>query len=263
MGGQGSEADQPGNGNEYKIISFTHAFKLHPGFTNPILYDIDPAKAEKAAKAWNTHKTNDYVFALGFQRFDVAIVATPDDTHCEILKTLAKHQLKLVICEKPLCTDLREAREIVELYRAKNIPLMVNYTRRFTPKYQEMKRFYDMGVYGKAEGAHLLFNRGWIHSATHGMDLFNWFFGDSIRPKIEYVGFEVPRRWLLSICFEKYFWSEIRQNEQPVSNIFDNTAWYLTENAYNFLDGKEPLKCTGDDALKALEKCFELMAGEK
>jgi predicted dehydrogenase len=257
-GGQGAFADEPSGENSAKIISFAHAFKLHPGFSNPILYDIDPVKAEKAAKTWNTHKTDDYIFALGFQRFDVAVVATPDDTHYEILKTFAKYPIKLVICEKPLCCDLQEAREIVETYRAKNIPLMVNYTRRFTPKYQELKRFYDMGAYGKVLSANLVFNRGWIHSATHGIDLFNWFFGDGIKPKIEYVGFEVPRRWLLNICFEKYFWSETRQNDQPVSGIFDNTMWYLAENAYNFLEGREPIRCTGEDGLFALEKCFGL-----
>jgi hypothetical protein len=34
---------------------------------------------------------------------------------------------------------------------------------------------------------------------------------------------------------------------------------YVAENAYNFLEGKEELKCTGEMALKSLEMCFELM----
>jgi hypothetical protein len=35
--------------------------------------------------------------------------------------------------------------------------------------------------------------------------------------------------------------------------------WHVTENAHNFLEGREALKCTGEDSLRSLEICFELM----
>ena len=253
-GGQGAFADEPNGENSAKIISFAHAFKLHPGFTNPILYDTDPAKAEKAAKVWNTHKTDDYVFALGFQRFDVAIVATPDDTHYEILKTLAKHPLKLVICEKPLCTGLQEAQEIVELYKAKNTPLMVNNTRNYIPRLRSL-----VEAHGKATFGYCLFNKGWVHSAIHAIGFFNMLGLDNYL--IKEVAQKETRTWVLVACFEDgYIWSEERVTDHmPVSDYYDQHMRYVVDNAYQFLEGNQPLLYDAKNALKDLEKCFVLM----
>ena len=43
-----------------------------------------------------------------------------------------------------------------------------------------------------------------------------------------------------------------------VPDYYDFHTRYVIENAYNFLEGKEELLCTGEDALKALEIMEEL-----
>jgi hypothetical protein len=45
----------------------------------------------------------------------------------------------------------------------------------------------------------------------------------------------------------------------PVPEYYDNHMKYVVDNAYNFLEGRESLKCTGEDALRSLEICYELM----
>lgn len=263
-GGQGSEADQPGSGNEHKIISYAHAFKEHPGFETITFYDKDKLKSKAAAEIWDCYYSEcdiDYICKYG--NIDIAIISTPDETHYEILKQIIDCPLKLVICEKPICADLQQAKGIIELYKEKNIPLMVNYTRRFLPYYQELKKFYDMGLFGEVKNCTLNFNRGWEHTATHGIDLFNWFFGDKIKTDIRYCGHDNYRVWSISMEFEKYFWHEERIYNQKVWDYYNFSHWYIAENAFNYLEGEEPLRCTGEDALKALEICYELMEGAK
>ena len=136
---------------------------------------------------------------------------------------------------------------------------MVNYTRRFTPKYRELKRFYDMGLYGKAEMARCIFNRGYIHTATHAIDTFNWILGNQVVPQFEYAGQDHARAWSILMGFEKHTWSESRFGNSPVSDMFNYPMWYLAQNTYDFLEGSDDLWCTGDDALKALEICYKLM----
>jgi len=185
------------------------------------------------------------------KNIDVAIVAIPDDKHFDILKQLAEYPLKLVVCEKPICTDLNEAREIVALYKAKNIALMVDYTRRFIPHY--WKLYGDTPIYGLCQ-----FNRGWLHTGTHAIDFFNMIGCKNYDIHQVNADFRV---WNIDVIYPRWLFKEIRIGNQPIPDYFNSHLEHLAENANNFLQGKEPLKCTGEMALKSLETCFELMKG--
>lgn len=255
-GGQGALSDVSGSENEKKIISFANAFKKHKKTDNIMFYDENMEKAIEAAKAWNGCAIIGLTFAI--YRADIVIIATPDNSHFNYLKKVAKHKPKLVICEKPLCEDLEQAREIVKLYKQKGIPLMVNYTRRFIPELQELKRRYKNGEFGKIVSANIVFNRGWLHSATHAIDFCGWLFDGEYNGKI--LECETDYRiWQIDLYFEKYHWREERIGDMLVPSYFDKHMQHVVENAYNFLEGKEELKCTGENALKALEICHELM----
>lgn len=257
-GGQGALADAKGSGNEHKTISFAKAIIEHKNLELYGFIDNDFSKATKAQEIWNASYASDELSKFDLSQVDIAIVATSDDKHYEILKQIAEYPPKLVICEKPLCKDLEQAREIVELYRQREIPLLTNYTRRFIPRLQELKRRYKNGEFGKIVSANIVFNRGWLHSATHAIDFCGWLFDGEYNGKI--LECETDYRiWQIDLYFEKYHWREERIGDMPVPSYFDNSMQYVAENAYNFLEGKEELKCTASDALKALEICYELM----
>jgi len=229
--------------------------------------DNNTENLKRATEAWNSAPWYLPHENLGNEEFyskvDIAVVATPDDAHYDILKQLANYPLKLVICEKPLCTDLAQAREIVVLYKAKGTPLMVNYTRRFIPELQELKRRYEAGEFGRLVAATHGFNRGILHTGTHIIDFYHWMFGEYVKIN-ELSELHVDYRvWHIQLLFEKYFWQEQRIGDMPVPAYFDRHMWHLAENAFAFLEGKEPLRCTGADALKTLEICFGLMEGAK
>lgn len=248
-GGQGSEADQPESVNQNKYISYAHAFKDHPGFNLMGFYDINTEKAFKASEAWNTDALAHWPIIA-----DVIVIATPDATHYEqLLKATNRLEPDLVICEKPLCIDLEQAREIVQLHKDKNIPLMVDYTRRFIPELQELK--HKKPKYGVC-----LYNRGLLHTGSHAIDFFNMLGLENY--KLEEVKDDY-RYWSIAVMFEDgNVWTEQRIKDDPVPEYYDNHMKYVVANAYGFLEGKEDLLCTGNDALKALERCFELI-GER
>jgi predicted dehydrogenase len=267
-GGQGALADAPGSGNEHKIISFAHALKEHKGFKLNGFYDKDSKKSIKAIETWSGSAYFNIERAIEVDKTDVVVIATSDSDHYKILKQLAEYPLKLVICEKPICETLQQAREIVELYKSKGIPLMVNYTRRFLPYYEDLKRRYDAGEFGKLISWNLDFNRGLLHTGSHMVDFIQWFFGYQLNGmiKIERDNEITKERieanyriWQIQLFFEKYHWREERIGDSPIWDYYDKSHWHVVDNAYNFLEGKEPLKCTGEDGLKALEICYELM----
>jgi len=258
-GGQGAMADAPGSGNEHKIVSFAHACKEHPGMRLLGFKDSDNEKAANAALIWKTDYWDTWA---GAREADIAIVTVPDETHYEVLKKLAEYPLRLIIVEKPICNNLEQAREIVELYKSKGTPLMVNYTRRFLPYYEDLKQRYEAGEFGLLIGACVNFNRGFLHTGSHGVDFVNWL-GDTEKLVINEIDNLDYRLWQMDLYFEKYHWREERIGDMPVWDYYDKTHWYVIDNAFEFLEGREPLKCTGEDGLRALEICCRLMKGAK
>lgn len=235
-GGQGAFSDAKGSGNEHKTISFAKALKENGDF-EVYYFDKDLSKVSKAIEIWEGYWHTQ-------ESYDVVIISTPDDTHYESLIETIKLNPKLVICEKPLCNSVSEAKEIVKLYEEIGIPILVDYTRNFIPELIQLKG-------RKPIEAICYFNRGWMHTATHGISFFEML---GIK---NYSLVEMPegeRYWNIEIKFEDgSLWQELRIGDMPVPSYYDHHTKYVIDNAYNFLEGKEELKCTAQDGLKALE----------
>jgi predicted dehydrogenase len=284
-GNKGALSDAPGTGNEHKYLSYAHAVKEHEGFELMGFADRYSTASNKAVDIWGSRcfcAPEEYCEECEehfYHETDVFIIATPDNCHYEALKAIEDIKPKLVICEKPLCTNLQQAREIVELYRQKNIPILVDYTRRFIPEWRKHKAAIDSGEYGKLITAYGRFNdsymnpdmpaeekrrMAWFHTGSHMVDTALWLTG-SADFDFQYVPSHYKWLYQWMFCFEKSHVSETVGDftKEKVNTIYDPHLMYVVENAYQFLEGKEPLLCTGEDALKTLEECYKLMEGAK
>ena len=112
------------------------------------------------------------------ETIDVAIVASPDETHYALLKELVGRPLRLVIAEKPLTKTLEQATEIVDLYKRKNIPVAVNYTRRFAKGIVSLRNDIREENFGKPLRGVGYYGKGILHNGSHMVDLLNFFFGN-------------------------------------------------------------------------------------
>ena len=70
---------------------------------------------------------------------DGVIIATPPDTHTEILGAMISARIPSMV-EKPLTLDLQEALDLQELLRENPTPVLVDHTYLFHPAYRELKR---------------------------------------------------------------------------------------------------------------------------
>lgn len=70
---------------------------------------------------------------------DGVIVASPPDTHAEILGTMIRAHMPSMV-EKPLTLELQEALDLQQLLRQAPTPVLVDHTYLFHPAYREMKR---------------------------------------------------------------------------------------------------------------------------
>ena len=74
-------------------------------------------------------------------------VAAPPGCHLELARLCAGAGMPTLI-EKPLARNLTESREIVELFEAAGVPLLVAYYRRGQPKFQRAKEVVAAGELG-------------------------------------------------------------------------------------------------------------------
>lgn len=245
-GNMGCLNDAPGSGNEYKTISFAKALKEREDLFETWLFDIDEEKMTKASDIWE--------MSWNFNNtcFDVIILTTPDDTHYKWLQRIVNSwyynmPIKLIICEKPLCSNVKEAKEIVELYEKAGIPILIDYTRNFIPCLRDLTKEHGNPIYG-----YCLFNRGILHTAVHAVGFFEMLgLKDYKLQEIKNLDYRV---WSLNVWFEDgYQFKEERTKDMDVPEYYNFHTQYVIDNAIKFLEGREELRCTATDGLKTLE----------
>ena len=112
--------------------------------------DIDESKLRLIQQNFNfpaAKSFTDYARVLDLQNVDAVVVATPADTHGEIvLKALeaGKH----VFVEKPLSTTVAEAETIARIAKQTNLKVMVGYQHRFVASHRIAKRYLRTGKIG-------------------------------------------------------------------------------------------------------------------
>jgi len=164
--------DYPGG---ERVLTIAHAMYNNPNIKLEWIIDTDTKKAELASYKWGCRSG----LSLKDISEQMAIIAvcTPTHTHYEVLKEVLgmENPPKVIIAEKPFCNNYKQAQEIVEECKAKNIILMIDYIRRYDWAHQQLAM--DL-QYQKIHNVNLTYTRGLYHEACHAFDLFNWWLGD-------------------------------------------------------------------------------------
>jgi len=156
--------------------------------------DIDERRAQEAAGKYGAGKWyRDYRDMLRDPEIDAVIIATPDHLHMEPV-VAACEAGKDILLEKPIASNLQDAKTIVEAARKANVKLMVGYTCRFDPNYAWTKKTIDEGQIGKPlmvycrrhasiTEARRLAGRVWValYLSVHDIDQILWYLNDKPR----------------------------------------------------------------------------------
>ncbi|MBI3947054.1 MAG: Gfo/Idh/MocA family oxidoreductase [Armatimonadetes bacterium] len=155
----------------------------------------DPQRLRQAAAEYGvSHTTSDYAQLLA-ARPDVVVVCTPDHLHTAYAVAALEAGLN-VLCEKPLVTDLGEARRLVSLVRETGKTFMTGQCARYFVRSALARAMVDQGDLGRlffAEADYLHdaeeFMRDWridpvapqnmiLGGGCHPVDLLRWLVGN-------------------------------------------------------------------------------------
>ena len=100
------------------------------------------------AKATGLTAFTDLDCLLKMSKPDLLDVITPPPTHLEAIRRAIHHGVKTVICQKPFCTSLEEAREAVACAEAAGVTVVVHENFRFQPWYRAIRQALDSDLIG-------------------------------------------------------------------------------------------------------------------
>ena len=119
----------------------------------------------------------DYKEALGEKNVDGIIIATHAPSHFEIMKNAIDKKIKYIVCEKPFTVSVEQADYIIEKLKNSNTKLVVNYSRRFSNAYINLKNELDKMVIGKIKTIIITSGAGGLAAVgTHYFDICSYLF---------------------------------------------------------------------------------------
>ena len=163
------------------------------------------SKTEEHVKTFAKHHSIPYYFTdykkmLEMDEIDMIVLGVPNYLHAQVTVDAAKAG-KHVVCEKPLCMNLKEADLMIETCKKEKVKLMYAEELCFAPKYVRLKQLADEGALGnlylvkqseKHDGPHapwfwdvelsgggVVFDMG-----CHAFEFFRWMLD---KPEIESV----------------------------------------------------------------------------
>lgn len=176
MGKAGFFYDYPKKTN--KIYSHAYAYKKINNLKLVAFSEIKKKKLNICKKILNINGYHSYEQMFKNEKIDIVSICTPDETHEKILNDILIYKPKLVICEKPIGLKLKNTKKIINKYKKKNIPIFVNYFRRWDKKILYLKKKIQ-----HAKVINIKYSKGIIHSGTHYIDLLSAWFGKCTKIK--------------------------------------------------------------------------------
>jgi len=159
----------------------THAgaYKSHPRIELAGLVDVNPRKLSTAQKFFpGTPSFNSAKEMFKKIKPDIVSIATPTNSHSQLVQLAAQFKTKAIICEKPISNSLKEAKKMIKACQNNKSLLFINHQRRFDPLMQEWRNKVKNGLIGNILQASCYYYNGLLNNGTHCIDLLRFFLGE-------------------------------------------------------------------------------------
>ncbi|MBN1501294.1 MAG: Gfo/Idh/MocA family oxidoreductase [Spirochaetes bacterium] len=152
--------------------------------------DIDEAKCSNFKNDWNCPDCYTSLSQmLENHRIDILHIATPPETHKNILEKAIESKIPVIIVEKPVSDNLKDAVKIEKMSLKSDSRIIVNHERRYTQQTERIKKNINECRYGKLLSINSKMYMGRKRSlesmiyddGTHIIDLINYLSGGCLR----------------------------------------------------------------------------------
>ena len=113
--------------------------------------DPDPERLAQFGRDWDVDRLyRSHRELLEKERVDLLAVASPTDTHCEIVLDAAESgKVRGIYCEKPIALTLAEADRMISACEKAGVALVIGHERRFGAHFVKAREFIREGGLGE------------------------------------------------------------------------------------------------------------------
>lgn len=119
------------------LIGSVHAANIakNPKASLRYVMDLDAGAARRAAKKYGAEVATDVASALADPEVDAVLIASPTNTHAQLLPAAAKAG-KAIFCEKPIDLDIKRVDDCLREIEKAGVPVAIGFNRRFDPSHR-------------------------------------------------------------------------------------------------------------------------------
>jgi len=110
--------------------------------------DIDEERRRLFVEKWNVSAYADAEKMLSLHNPQILVIATHPDSHYFYCRLATEYKIPVVICEKPLADNIRDARKIARLCEGCGPVIITNHERRYSRDYIRAKEILEEGKLG-------------------------------------------------------------------------------------------------------------------
>lgn len=153
--------------------------------------DLDANARKTVASRFGVPTTyDDYQEMLEKERPDILLVLLWPTLHAEVTEKALQRGVRAVLCEKPIASDLGEARKMLQAADSSGSRLMIGHQHRFNPHLEEARRLIADGEIGTVRHAWAHCFGALINNGPHVVDGLLYMLGE---PEPEWILGQVHR----------------------------------------------------------------------
>ncbi|MEK5069900.1 Gfo/Idh/MocA family protein [Sporosarcina sp. FSL K6-1508] len=174
--------------------SYADGVKRLPNVELVGIFDENVERGQEAARKYDTVHYSDQAEFLSLE-IEAVIICSENNRHKEMVVNAAKAK-KHILCEKPIATNLTDAKEIIQVCKDHAVILQIAYPVRFSSPIQQVKEMIDNGELGDIV-AFRTTNRGqnpggWfidkeqsgggavLDHTVHMVDIMRWYLNEEV-----------------------------------------------------------------------------------
>ncbi len=170
--------------SEVGILTHAHALSESEKTELVGLSDRNPAALISASREYHVERSATFSNSsdlLAAIQPDFVSIATPDSTHFELASQVVRCPgVRAILVEKPLALSSKEGKRLVESANDSGIKIAVNFSRRYAPVFQMLRKRIGEGEFGKLQTVMGCYTKGIFHNGSHWIDLLRFLTGEEI-----------------------------------------------------------------------------------
>lgn len=145
------------------------------------LVDPDPTRLREAGDLFPQAKLyTDVEEALKVEKPDIVVIATPPKTHAKLVKIAVRFGAKMIVCEKPLAPDAKQAISLMQALHDKEIVFVLNFQRRFFSHFEKLRLDIAGRKLGMIQQVTGYYDNGLYNTGAHVIDSILYLLGEHI-----------------------------------------------------------------------------------